>query len=356
MRFYSLLANISIVFLLGCTPKEAEDIQPHTAALPALHKAANLQHAFALSDSLELPVLLYFTASANTTSQAIELALFEDSAVHIELSNYVLAVLDCDAVAPLAEEVQGVFPLVRPDGSVMHKKVRTVGEQYTMLRTAVFNTQEAPFYVAVSVNGCQLGASLGFTRSSTDMETFLKTSKNQNACLQDLPGLFPWWNGSALLPAEFIGSDATITKAVRFDPHASSLGGGKLGVLQWNGSLEHIKNNRYKATISGTLAPGWMVYSGKNDPNDGPIGFHFLPGEDNILIGEVQEFGVLKVEDKTVTNGVFLWSNRVELVQYLEFEPSITKPELEFEYITCDANRCLPPEVVTITFDVNAKY
>ncbi len=124
--------------------------------------------------------------------------------------------------------------------------------------------------------------------------------------------------------------------------------------VSWKFELVKKNDDIYTLIAIATIDEHWHVYS-KDLPNeDGPIATEFnFTGGSHELVGEMREKGELIQEyDPNFMMDLSYYSNIMTLEQDFKISgnENITG---EIYFMTCDAERCLPPE--SIEFEINAK-
>ena len=125
--------------------------------------------------------------------------------------------------------------------------------------------------------------------------------------------------------------------------------------VSWAVTAEALAGDRYRISLTGTMADHWKVYSMHVDPLIGPI-----PTELVIIEGEgVQPMGgVTELSATLKTAFDATWGDEVSLIdggevtysQVIGAEPTgVIEGYVYFQ--TCDAEKCLPPREVPFTFD-----
>jgi thiol:disulfide interchange protein len=126
--------------------------------------------------------------------------------------------------------------------------------------------------------------------------------------------------------------------------------------VKWSFSAEPSGIDEYIITFKATIQDKWYIYSQK-EVADGPIptSFHFDANKDVQLIGKVSESGKIKKEGIDEMFDVFITKYGKEAIfqQKVKVNAS-TKLKGYLEFMTCDDERCLPPDEIDFEFDLKS--
>jgi thiol:disulfide interchange protein len=125
-----------------------------------------------------------------------------------------------------------------------------------------------------------------------------------------------------------------------------------LDPVKWKFSLEQTATDEYLITFKATIQDKWYIYSQK-EVNDGPIptSFNFEENSRVKLIGKPTESGKIKKEGIDEMFDVFITKYGKEAIFQQKVKISgNTKLKGYLEYMTCDDERCLPPEEIDFEF------
>ncbi|MDT0559607.1 protein-disulfide reductase DsbD family protein [Ichthyenterobacterium sp. W332] len=126
--------------------------------------------------------------------------------------------------------------------------------------------------------------------------------------------------------------------------------------VSWETSVEKISDTEFDLISVATIDKGWHLYS-QNVPEGGPIATTFSY-EENInyeLVGDTSESDGEEVDDPVFQMRIKYFSGRAEFrqrVKILNSELDIVKGEVEF--MSCDDEKCLPPDVTVLEFKLNS--
>ena len=127
--------------------------------------------------------------------------------------------------------------------------------------------------------------------------------------------------------------------------------------VKWEMSSKQISANEYDLIFQANMEDGWTIYSQFTDDN-GPVPtyFEFDAGDHYTTKGDVAEKG----KKKEGPDPLF---DNVTVIKYIKspviFTQRITATDASkpitgyLEFMTCDAERCLPPTSVDFSFDLN---
>jgi thiol:disulfide interchange protein DsbD len=125
--------------------------------------------------------------------------------------------------------------------------------------------------------------------------------------------------------------------------------------VKWETSVNKIAESEYDLIITASIEESWHLYS-QNVPQDGPIAtaFNFEKNNDFQLVG-----AVIEEEGKTVFDPVFqmkikYFEHKAIFKQRIKISSqNITHITGELEFMVCDDERCLPPTLVDLEFNIN---
>ncbi len=131
-----------------------------------------------------------------------------------------------------------------------------------------------------------------------------------------------------------------------------------LNPASWKFSAEVHSDTEATLKMEATVEPGWHIYSTTLSGDDGPLPteFIFKPSKQFSLIGGVVE-PAPKVEfDPNFQMEVKYFSNKVVFKQKIIYNSKIRFPVTgEVSWMLCDDTRCLPPEYLDFTIDIQPK-
>jgi len=130
----------------------------------------------------------------------------------------------------------------------------------------------------------------------------------------------------------------TQTQAQIFDP------------VDWEFESKTLENGSYELTFTASLEDGWYIYS-QNIEDGGPIptSFEF---DDHTADGEIIENGeMIDKFDKMFEMQVRKFANEVSFVATVKANPGETVSGY-LTFMSCDDQRCLPPEDIDFEFEL----
>lgn len=118
--------------------------------------------------------------------------------------------------------------------------------------------------------------------------------------------------------------------------------------VKWSFQAEKAGERTYELNFSADVQPGWYVYS-QFIGDDGPIptSFTFADGQPIELVGQATEEGKRKEGfDELFGMNIVSFSGKVRFVQRIRLTGSTETVTGFLTFMTCDGERCLPPEDV----------
>jgi thiol:disulfide interchange protein len=125
--------------------------------------------------------------------------------------------------------------------------------------------------------------------------------------------------------------------------------------IEWDARLEKQNDSIYTLIFQAKLDKGWHLYSQDVD-EDGPIPTTFTYNdspETYELIGPTEEPDVPAIYDEVFQMDIKFFKNEATFTQQIKvFDPNAII-EAEVEFMVCDDEQCLPPDVAPFQFSVN---
>ena len=128
--------------------------------------------------------------------------------------------------------------------------------------------------------------------------------------------------------------------------------------VEWSFHSEQIEENKYELVFIAEIDTNWAIYS-KTVDEDGPIPttFYFTESSNYKLIGEVVEDSINMVTQNDLVFDMVvskfynqaIFKQKVEVINY---DSPITGG---FEFMTCDDEMCLAPEIIDFKFNLSNK-
>jgi len=128
---------------------------------------------------------------------------------------------------------------------------------------------------------------------------------------------------------------------------------GLYSPVKWSFVKEQTGDKEYLLKVTGTIDDGWYVYS-QNIDDGGPIptSFYFAEIDGVEYTGDVGEVSDYKVEgmDPIFQMDVIKYKKEITFVQKAIVDEGVGAITGEFEFMTCDDERCLAPTYVDMEF------
>jgi len=124
--------------------------------------------------------------------------------------------------------------------------------------------------------------------------------------------------------------------------------------VKWNHKAEQKESGAATIVMTATIEKGWHMYS-QNIADGGPIktSFTFTPSADYELVGPVTEGKAIEFYDKNFEMQLAYFSNEAIFKQKIKL---LSKKAVEIkgsvEFMVCDDEKCLPPELVEFKIKV----
>ncbi|MEE2953658.1 MAG: cytochrome c biogenesis protein CcdA [Bacteroidota bacterium] len=121
------------------------------------------------------PILLDFTGHGCENCRRMEERVWSDSKIHeIIDKNYILISLYVDDRMLLPEEEQGVVEINYSDGSVKHKRIKTIGDKWAVFEMLRFKQQGQPYYFLLTPDGKLLNNPVAYTPDKDEYKNWLQ--------------------------------------------------------------------------------------------------------------------------------------------------------------------------------------
>jgi len=127
-----------------------------------------------------------------------------------------------------------------------------------------------------------------------------------------------------------------------------------LDPVDWQFSHEKIADNEYELKLTANMDPGWYIY-GTDLEEGGPIPtqIEFDAGEGFEFLGELQYPDAEVKYDPNFGMDIPMYGESVTFVQRVRVLTAGTVTVSgELEYMSCDDTRCLPPDFMGFSFDL----
>jgi len=130
--------------------------------------------------------------------------------------------------------------------------------------------------------------------------------------------------------------------------------GQVLDPVDWQFSHEKLDDNEYELKLTANMDPGWYIYGTELEAG-GPIPtrIDFDAGEGFELVGELQYPDAEVKFDPNFDMDIPMYGESVTFVQRVRVLTAGTiTVSGEVEYMSCDDTRCLPPDYLGFSFDL----
>ena len=127
--------------------------------------------------------------------------------------------------------------------------------------------------------------------------------------------------------------------------------------ITWDAKLEQKNDSIYNLIFTASLEEGWHLYSQEVD-EDGPIPTTFTfntSANTYVLIGKTQEPDVPAFYDEVFGMDIKFFDKEAVFIQEIKVFDKEASIEVEVEFMVCDDEQCLPPDIAPFQFSVNEK-
>ncbi len=124
------------------------------------------------------------------------------------------------------------------------------------------------------------------------------------------------------------------------------------GHVTWAYAAKKISPTEAVVLLKATIDDTWHIYSAYIKEG-GPIktSFKFIPSKDYVLDGKITEPTPVSKYDKNFGMNLTFFENAVVFQQKIKLKTKKSTIKGSLEYMTCNDQKCLPPE--TVAFAVN---
>ena len=123
--------------------------------------------------------------------------------------------------------------------------------------------------------------------------------------------------------------------------------------VKWSYDKKKITEDTYELIFTANINPGWSIYSQYMSGDEGPIptSFEYEKNGTYTLVGKAVEAGT-KTEkyDNLFGMNLIKLSGNVTFSQKVKITPKTKVIEGYLTYMSCDKERCLPPDDVDFSF------
>ena len=127
--------------------------------------------------------------------------------------------------------------------------------------------------------------------------------------------------------------------------------------VKWSFGAQDLGNGEFELQFKAKVDAGWHVYTTKL-PADGPIptSFTFKKNNGYSLQGGIIEKGYITENDPQFQMKLSYFENNAVFRQKVKaLKPGKQKITGELEFMVCNSERCLPPEIVEFSIDIDNK-
>ncbi len=124
--------------------------------------------------------------------------------------------------------------------------------------------------------------------------------------------------------------------------------------VDWHFSSEKVSDDEYELQVTATIDPGWYIYGTDLAPG-GPIptAITFFDHEGVELLGDLQYPDAEVKYDPNFEMDIPMYGGHVTFKQRVKvLTGSPVKLSGELQYMSCDDERCLPPDYIDFSFDL----
>ncbi len=125
--------------------------------------------------------------------------------------------------------------------------------------------------------------------------------------------------------------------------------------VNWETSVEKISDSEYVLITNAYIDAGWHLYA-QDVPENGPIPTSFIYEEtkDYSLVGKTEEKDGKIIDDPVFGMKIKFFKDKATFKQKIKLNNTkLSTIKAEVEYMVCDDERCLPPDVEQLTFILN---
>ena len=127
--------------------------------------------------------------------------------------------------------------------------------------------------------------------------------------------------------------------------------------VSWKTEVKQLENGLFELKMKATIEEGWHLYSQELSSDDGPIATEFtLKGSNDFKTkGKVKEPKAKTEYDPNFDMDLNYFEKEVIFTQIIRSKVDYTfEITAEVYFMVCDAEKCLPPEYVDLTFKIPA--
>jgi len=125
--------------------------------------------------------------------------------------------------------------------------------------------------------------------------------------------------------------------------------------VKWSYAFKKTSATEAVVFMKATMEEGWHVYS-QTVKDGGPVktSFTFPMSKEYTLIGKTIEPTPITRYEKSFSMNVSFFENSVIFQQKIKLKPGVAKTTVKgkLEYMTCNDQKCLPPEDLDFSIDI----
>ncbi|TXC81769.1 protein-disulfide reductase DsbD family protein [Luteibaculum oceani] len=154
--------------------------------------------------------------------------------------------------------------------------------------------------------------------------------------------------------AESKKMDAAVDENTKSEEAGEETGTTIFDPVDWSYEIKQIDEFTFDINFTASIDEGWYVYSQYLSSEDGPIAtvFSFEDAEGMQLQGKTKEPKAEEKYDPNFLMDLAFFTEEVTFTQRVKTDGSLNKVKGYFEFMVCNAERCLPPEMVDFEFDL----
>ncbi len=126
-----------------------------------------------------------------------------------------------------------------------------------------------------------------------------------------------------------------------------------LDPVEWRFTKEAVADDVYELRLTATMDPGWYIYGTELEPG-GPIAtaIFFEEGADFELVGDLMYPDPEVKYDPNFRMDIPMFGGSVTFSQQVRVLGETATVAGELEYMACDDSRCLPPDFLSFSFNL----
>jgi len=124
--------------------------------------------------------------------------------------------------------------------------------------------------------------------------------------------------------------------------------------VKWSYAAKKTSPTEAVVLIRATIDKGWHIYS-QTVKDGGPVktSFTFPASKEYTLVGKTIEPTPITRFEKSFSMNVSFFENTVTFQQKIKLKAGKATVKGQLEYMTCNDQKCLPPDNVDFTVEIN---